>query len=109
MAGWACSIQQPQYCLDEIFGKQRGVAYLSIVDSKSWAVWAAEGPLAADSDSWTLLLWLAQERGLNWYSTVSDGGNAMAHALQTVDPAGRHQRDIWHTLVRRFTRYSILV
>lgn len=84
--------------LDEIFGKQRGVAYLSIVDTDSWAVWALGGPLAADSESWTLLLWLAQESGLHWHRTVTDGGAAMAHALRTVDPTGEPQRDIWHLL-----------
>lgn len=84
--------------LDEIFGPQRGVAYLSIVDSKSWAVWTVAGPLAADSDSWTLLLWLAHDSGLRWYSAVSDGGSAMRQALRTVDPKAAHQRDVWHVL-----------
>jgi hypothetical protein len=42
--------------LDEIYGKQRGRAYLSIVDTASYAVWAAEGPMSVDAESWTLLL-----------------------------------------------------
>jgi hypothetical protein len=33
----------------------------------------------------------------------------MVQALGTVDPKGAHQRDVWHVLVRRFTRHSILV
>ena len=45
-------------------------------------------------------MWLAQDSGLRWYSTVSDGGSAMAQALRTVDPDGVHQRDVWHVLER---------
>jgi hypothetical protein len=43
-----------------------------------------------------LLLWLAQDRGLKWHTTVSDGGDAVRSACQTVDPDGRHARDHWH-------------
>ena len=82
--------------LDEIYANNRQGAYLNVVDTDSWAVWAAEGPLAVDADSWTLLLWLAQDRGLTWQATVSDGGDALRAACQTVDPDGRHQRDVWH-------------
>jgi hypothetical protein len=96
--------------LDEIYANNRQGAYLNVVDTDSWAVWAAEGPLAVDADSWTLLLWLAQDRGLRWHATVSDGGDALRAACQAVDPHGRHQRDVWHLfhfwnqIQRRVTR-----
>jgi hypothetical protein len=96
--------------LDEIYANNRQGAYLNVVDTDSWAVWAAEGPLAVDADSWTLLLWLAQDRGLRWHATVSDGGDALRAACQAVDPDGRHQRDVWHLfhfwnqIQRRVTR-----
>jgi transposase-like protein len=96
--------------LDEIYANNRQGAYLNVVDTDSWAVWAAEGPLAVDADSWTLLLWLAQDRGLCWHATVSDGGDALRAACQVVDPHGRHQRDVWHLfhfwnqIQRRVTR-----
>ena len=50
--------------LDEIYGRQRRGAYLHIVDLDSWAVWAAEGPLPVDADTWTLVLWEVQAHGL---------------------------------------------
>jgi hypothetical protein len=96
--------------LDEIYANNRQGAYLNVVDTDSWAVWAAEGPLSVDCDSWTLLLWLAQDRGLSWQATVSDGGDALRAACQVVDPHGRHQRDVWHLfhfwnqIQRRVTR-----
>ena len=96
--------------LDEIYANNRQGAYLNVVDTDSWAVWAAEGPLSVDCDSWTLLLWLAQDRGLRWQATVSDGGDALRAACQVVDPHGRHQRDVWHLfhffnqIQRRVTR-----
>lgn len=82
--------------LDEIYANNRQGAYLNVVDTDSWAVWAAEGPLPVDAESWTLLLWLAQERGLSWHTIVSDGGDALRSACQVVDPQGCHQRDVWH-------------
>jgi hypothetical protein len=82
--------------LDEIYANNRQGAYLNVVDTDSWAVWAAEGPLPVDAESWTLLLWLAQERGLKWHTTVSDGGDAVRSACQTVSPDGQHARDHWH-------------
>jgi transposase-like protein len=82
--------------LDEIYANNRHGAYLNVVDTVSWAVWAAEGPLPVDCESWTLLLWLAQERGLRWHATCSDGGAAIAAACQKVDPNGQHGRDVWH-------------
>lgn len=84
--------------LDEIYANNRRGAYLNVVDTDSWAVWAAEGPLPVDAESWTVLLWLAQDRGLTWHTTVSDGGDALRSACQTVDPDGRHARDHWHLL-----------
>jgi hypothetical protein len=86
--------------LDEIYANNRRGAYLNVVDTLSWAVWAAEGPLPVDSESWTLLLWLAQERGLRWHATCSDGGAAIAAACQSVDPHGQHGRDVWHIFQR---------
>lgn len=82
--------------LDEIYATNRRGAYLNVVDSDSWAVWAAEGPLPVDAESWTLVLWLAQERGLRWHSLVTDGGDALCSACRSVDPDGRLGRDHWH-------------
>jgi len=84
--------------LDEIYANNRRGAYLNVVDTESWAVWAAEGPLPVDTESWVLVLWLAQERGLLWHATVSDGGAAIGAATQIVDPDGQHGRDVWHIL-----------
>src|SRR4051812_45342591 len=36
----------------EIYGRRRCGAYLNVVDLDSWAVWAAEGPLPVDADTW---------------------------------------------------------
>ncbi len=84
--------------LDEIYGRNRRGAYLNVVDLDSWAVWAAEGPLSVDADTWTLVLWEAQARGLRWHATVSDGAPGMQQACATVDPQGQHGRDVWHLL-----------
>jgi hypothetical protein len=86
--------------LDELYGNDRRGAYLSLVDTASLAVWAVEGPLPVDSETWTLVLWLAQERGLRWTATVHDGGAAMQAACAAVDPDGQHGRDVWHVLHR---------
>ena len=86
--------------LDEIYGNDRHGAYLSVVDTASGAVWAAEGPLPVDQESWTLTLWEAQARGLRWHATVHDGGGAVAAACAAVDPQGQHGRDVWHVLHR---------
>jgi hypothetical protein len=82
--------------LDEIYANNRRGAYVGVVDTQSWAVWAAEGPLPVDTESWVLVLWLAQERGLRWHATVSDGGTAIGAACQIVDREGQHGRDVWH-------------
>ena len=84
--------------LDELYGNDRRGAYLHVVDTASWAVWAAEGPVPVDTESWTLVLWLAQERGLRWHTTIGDGGAAIEAAVQAVDPTGQHRRDVWHVL-----------
>ncbi len=84
--------------LDEIYGRKRRGAYLNVVDLDSWAVWAAEGPLPVDAETWTLVLWEVQARGLHWHATVSDGAPAMQQACAGVDPQGQHGRDVWHLL-----------
>src|SRR3954449_2281529 len=84
--------------LDEMYGNDRRGAYLHVVDTASWAVWAAEGPVPVDTESWTLVLWLAQERGLRWHTTISDGGAAIEAAVRAVDPIGQHRRDVWPVL-----------
>lgn len=84
--------------LDEMYGNDRRGAYLHVVDTASWAVWAAEGPVPVDTESWTLVLWLAQERGLRWHTTIGDGGAAIEAAVRAVDPTGQRRRDVWHVL-----------
>lgn len=84
--------------LDELYGSQRGEAYLSVVDSRSGAVWASTSPVAVDGESWTVLLWQLQEQGLQWETTISDGGKAIVEAVQTVAPEQPHRRDVWHVL-----------
>jgi hypothetical protein len=86
--------------LDELYSSQRGEAYLSVVDVHSAAVWATTSPVAVDGESWTLLCWQLQEQGVQWETVVSDGGKAIADALQTVTPSQPHQRDVWHVLHR---------
>jgi hypothetical protein len=84
--------------LDEMYGNDRRGAYLHVVDTASHAVWAAEGPVPVDTESWTLVLWLAQERGLRWHTTIGDGGAAIEAAVRAVDPTSQHRRDVWHVL-----------
>jgi len=90
--------QERTVALDEIYGRDRRGAYLHIVDVESGAVWAAEGPVPVDGETWTLVLWLAHERGLRVRRTVSDGGSAMAQGLRVADPRVPLQRDVWHVL-----------
>jgi hypothetical protein len=85
--------------LDEIYRAQRD-AYLNIVDTSSWAVWASAGRLAVDGDSWTLLLWQAQDAGLRFQTFVSDGERAISQGCALVAPTIAHQRDVWHVLHR---------
>jgi transposase-like protein len=82
--------------LDEIYANNRCGAYLNVVDVHSGAVWASEGPLPVDTDSWTLLLWSLQDRQLRWDRLVADDGAAIAAACRTVSPQLPLQRDQWH-------------
>lgn len=84
--------------LDEIYANDRRGAYLNVVDVHSGAVWASEGPLPVDSESWTLVLWDLQGRGLHWDRAVLDGGAAMQCACRTVTPDVLLQGDTWHEL-----------
>jgi hypothetical protein len=98
---WLASHAPPSsrpLALDEMYGNDRRGAYLHVVDTASGAVWAAEGPVPVDTESWTLVLWLAQARGLRWHTTISDGGAAIEAAVRAVDPSGPHARDVWHVL-----------
>src|SRR5947207_604801 len=84
--------------LDELFANDRHGAYLTVADVHSGAIWACVGPLAADCDSWTLLLWDAQEHGLSYDRAVMDAGAAARSACQHVTPALAIQGDQWHVL-----------
>lgn len=84
--------------LDEIYANDRRGAYLNVVDVHSGAVWASCGPVPVDSDSWTLLLWEAQDHGLIYDRAVMDGGAAARAACQKVHPAMPIQADQWHVL-----------
>jgi len=84
--------------LDEQYGSKRGEAYLNIVDVHSGQILASVPPVAVDGESWTLLLWFLQDQGLEWYTTVSDGGKAIADAVQESYWDHAHQRDVWHVL-----------
>jgi hypothetical protein len=86
--------------LDELYANNRTGAYLHVVDVHSGAVWAAEGPLAADAESWTLVLWALQDRGLIWDRLVGDHGAALHAGAQAVTPDVPFQRDVWHELDR---------
>lgn len=86
--------------LDEIYGNDRHGGYLSVVDTASLAVWAAAGPLPVDGESWTLLLWLAQEHGVRIAATVHDGGAALQAGVSAGVPAAQHGRDVWHLFHR---------
>ena len=70
----------------------------ALVDVHSGAVWASTSPVPVDGESWTLLLWQLQEQGVQWQSTVSDGGRAIGEAVSAVTPERAHQRDVWHVL-----------
>ncbi len=86
------------WALDEQYGSERGKAYLNIVDVWSGLVLASIPPVAVDTESWVLLLWQMQERGLQSKLTVSDGGKAILDAVQKITPDQVHQRDVWHVL-----------
>jgi hypothetical protein len=84
--------------LDEIYANDRRGAYLNVVDAHSGAVWASEGPLPVDTESWTLVLWEAQTRGLCWDRAVLDGGVVMQAVCGEVTPTVILQGDTWHEL-----------
>jgi hypothetical protein len=84
--------------VDEIYANNRRGAYLNVVDVHSGAVWASEGPLPVDSESWTLLLWSLQDRGLRWDRVVGDEGAALQAACRDVTPEQLFQSDQWHVL-----------
>jgi transposase-like protein len=84
--------------LDELYANQRRGAFLSAVDVHSGAVWATVGPVAVDTDSWTLLLWELHERDLRWDRVTMDGGLAARAASRAVRPDLVIQGDQWHVL-----------
>ena len=84
--------------LDEIYANDRRGAYLNVVDVHSGAVWASEGPLPVDTESWTLVLWSLQDRHLRWDRVVLDDGAAMRAACASVTPDLPLQSDQWHVL-----------
>jgi transposase-like protein len=84
--------------LDEIYANNRHAAYLNVVDVHSGAVWASEGPLPVDSETWTLILWSLLHRGLRWDRVVMDDGAAMQAACRAVTPELSIQGDQWHLL-----------
>jgi transposase-like protein len=84
--------------LDEQYSRQRGEAYLNVVDVHSGQVWATLPSVAVDGESWTLVLGYLQEQGIVCRGSVSDGGRAIADGLQTSKATRTHQRDVWHLL-----------
>jgi transposase-like protein len=84
--------------IDEIYGNARRGAYLNVVDVHSGAVWASEGPLPVDTESWTLVLWSLQDRSLRWDRVVGDDGAALQAACCRVRPDLPFQGDHWHVL-----------
>lgn len=82
--------------LDEIYAHDRRGAYLNVVDVHSGAVWASEGPLPVDTESWQLVLWSLQDRAVRWDRVVGDEGPALQAACQAVCPAVPFQSDQWH-------------
>lgn len=97
------ALAPPQPCalaLDELFNGDARAAYLSAVDARAGVVWATAGPVPADAESWTLLLWGLQERGGAWPLTLHDGGHAAAAGAAVADPTVPCARDLWHVLAR---------
>jgi hypothetical protein len=94
----------PSHCaglaLDELFNGNARAAYLSAVDARDGVVWATAGPVPADADSWTVVLWEVQERGGRWPLTLHDGGHAAAAGAAVVDPTAGCARDLWHVVAR---------
>jgi hypothetical protein len=84
--------------LDEQYSSKRGEAYLNVVDVHSAQVWAALPPVGVDGESWTLAFWYLHEQGVRCKGSVSDGGRAIAEALQATKAISTHQRDVWHVM-----------
>ena len=84
--------------IDEIYANDRRGAYLNVVDVHSGAVWASEGPLPVDCESWMLVLWSLQDRGVRWDRVVGDDGAALQAACCRVTPDLPFQGDHWHVL-----------
>lgn len=84
--------------LDESYANDRRGAYLNVVDVHSGAVWASEGPLPVDTESWSLVFWELQACRLHWDRVVLDGGAALQAACATETPQVIMQGDIWHEL-----------
>lgn len=82
--------------LDEIYGRRHNRAYLNVVDVHSGAVWASEGLLAVDTESWILVLWSLQDRGLRWDRVVMDAGAPIQAACRQFTPQVLLQSDQWH-------------
>lgn len=89
------SLHRP-LALDEMFGQDHDHAYLHVVDAQGGAVWAAEGPLSPDSESWSLVLMQLQDRNLSWDRAVGDQGLALQAAYRSLTSDGLFQRDLWH-------------
>jgi hypothetical protein len=82
--------------IDEQYSHQE--AYLNIVDAHTSFVYASSPPVAVDSESWSILFWQMQDRGLKWRVAVSDGGKAIGRSMREVTPDVIHQRDVWHVI-----------
>ena len=82
--------------IDEQYSHQEG--YLNIVDAQTSFVYASSPPVAVDGESWSILFWQMQDRGLKWRVVVSDGGKAIGCAMHEVTPDVIHQRDVWHVI-----------
>lgn len=84
--------------LDEQYGGKRGKAYLNVIDVHSGQVWASVPLVEVDGDSWTLVLWMLQDQGIETSCLVSDGGRAILDGVSQGGKESSHQRDVWHVL-----------
>jgi transposase-like protein len=84
--------------VDDIYANERRGAYLKVVDVHSGAVWASEGPLPVDAESWTLVLWSLRDRQLCGDRVVLDAGAARHAACAAVTPELPIQSEQWHVL-----------
>jgi transposase-like protein len=86
------------WALDELYDSSRR-AYLSVVDPRSKAVWAVGGPMEVlDREVWALMLWYAQEQGVQCERFISDGGAAIQAGCKLAAPEKPHHGDVWHVL-----------